>query len=113
MSLTLYIAFSQIGPLLESPSPTPTNVNLEVALRQQLDRLDATAKAADVEAGRLMAMEMSPFIGDESALGGVKGKVRDWLVQNTIRSDPEVRDALGGLLKRRRVDAPAGARGNR
>jgi hypothetical protein len=113
MSVTLYIAFSQIGPLLETPSPVPSGANPEVALRQQMDRLEATAKAADTEATRLMAMDMSPFIGDEQVLTGVKDKVRDWLVQNTIRSDPEVRDALGNLLKKRRVDAPAGARGNR
>ncbi|TVY54833.1 Chaperone protein DnaJ [Lachnellula suecica] len=115
MSVTLYIAFSQIGPLLASQAAAnaPAAANPEVALNQQLDRLEATARAADTDATRLMAMDMSPFVGDEAALNGVKGKVRDWLVQNTIRNDPEVRDALGNLLKRRRVDAPAGARGNR
>jgi hypothetical protein len=113
MSITLYIAFSQIGPLLQPPSAMPQNANSEVVLRQQLDRLEATAKATDVEATRLMGMEMSPFVGDPQGLKDVKGKVKEWLVQNTIRSDPEVRDAIGTLLKRRRVDAPAGARGNR
>ena len=82
-------------------------------LRHQLDRLEAAAQATDVEATRLMGMEMSPFVGDPQGLKDVKGKVKEWLVQNTIRSDPEVRDAIGTLLKRRRVDAPAGARGNR
>lgn len=71
------------------------------------------AKAADVEATRLMGMEMSPFMGDAAALKDVKGKVKEWLVQNTIRSDPMVRDAIGNELRKRRVDAPAGARGNR
>ncbi|RDL38952.1 uncharacterized protein BP5553_03292 [Venustampulla echinocandica] len=113
MSITLYIAFSQIGPLLQPPSPIPANATPEAALRSQLDRLEATSKAADVDASRLMGMEMSPFVGDQQALKDVKGKVKEWLVQNTIRADPEVRDALGNLLKRRRVDAPAGARGNR
>lgn len=108
-SLTLYIAFSQIGPLLQ---PTSAQAQGQQNVDMQLQRLENTAKATDVEVSRLMAMEMSPFVGDEQALNGVKGKVRDWLVQNTIRSDPEVRDALGNLLKRRR-NAPAGARGNR
>ena len=110
MSVTLFIAFSQIGPLLHPPSPISDNS--EQATRQQLDRLENTAKAADMEASRLMGMEMSPFVGDEQALKEVRGKVKEWLVQNTIRNDPEVRDALGNLLKRR-VDAPTGARGNR
>ena len=115
ISITMYIAFSQIGPLLQPPSQSniPANATPEVQTRQQLDRLEAIAKIADTEAARLMSMEMSPFVGDQEALKDVKGKVKEWLVQNTIRSDPEVRDALGTLLKRRRVDAPAGARGNR
>jgi len=113
LSVTLFIAFSQIGPLIQPPTATAAAANSEIALKQQLDRLEVTAKAADVEATRLMAMEMSPFVGDHEALRDVKGKVKEWLVQNTIRSDPEVRDALGTLLKRRRTDAPVGARGTR
>jgi hypothetical protein len=113
MSVTMYIAFSQIGPMLQPPSPVPANANPEMALRQQLDRLDMMAKAVDVESTRLMGMEMIPFGGDPQATNSIKGKVKEWLVQNTIRQDPEVRDAIGTTLKRRRTDAPAGARGNR
>ncbi|RFU26238.1 hypothetical protein B7463_g10100, partial [Scytalidium lignicola] len=112
-SVTLYMAFSQIGPLLQPVTATPQANNPELALRQQLDRLEATAKAADLEASRLIGMEMSPFVGDATVLKDVQNKVKTWLVQNTIRADPEVRDAIGTMLKRRRVDAPAGARGNR
>jgi hypothetical protein len=111
LSITLYIAFSQIGPLLQPPTAADTTP--EAALSTQLQRLEATAKSADVETTRLMGMEMSPFAGDVEALKDMKGKVKEWLVQNTIRNDPEVRDAMGNLLKKRRVDAPAGARGNR
>jgi len=85
----------------------------EQMLQQQIERLDQTARAADVEATRLIAMEMAPFIGDRDAIGGVQSKVKEWLVQNTIRSDPMVRDALGNVLRKRRTDAPVGARGNR
>jgi hypothetical protein len=112
MSITMYIAFSQIGPLLQPPTPG-NSPNPELALKQQLDRLEATSKAADVEATRLMGLEMSPFVGDAAALKEVKTKLSGWLVQNTIRSDPMVRDAIGNELRKRRVDAPAGARGNR
>lgn len=113
MSITLYIAFSQIGPLLQSPEQARQQGDQEANLRQQLDRLEMTAKATDLEATRLMGMEMVPFIGDQHALNQVQGQVKEWLVQNTIRNDPEVRDAIGNLLQRRRADAPAGARGNR
>lgn len=113
ISITMYIAFSQIGPLLQSPEAARLQGDPEVVLRQQLDRLDQSIKAADVEATRLMEMERAPFAGDPQALTEVQGKMKEWLVQNTIRSDPEVRDTLGKLFKKRRVDAPAGARGNR
>ena len=113
MSITLFIAFSQIGPLLQPLTQTPQFASLEQQLKLNLDRLEAQAQAADTDATRLMAMEMSPFVGDQQALKGVKGKVTSWLVQNTIRNDPVVRDAIGRSLQRRRPDAPAGARGNR
>jgi DnaJ domain len=111
LSITLYIAFSQIGPLLQPPTASANSP--EAAVNAQLLRLEGTARAADIEATRLLGMDMSPFAGDPGAIKDVKGKVKEWLVQNTIRNDPEVRDTLGNLLKKRRVDAPAGARGNR
>ncbi|QSZ33371.1 hypothetical protein DSL72_002959 [Monilinia vaccinii-corymbosi] len=113
MSVTLYIAFSQIGPLLEPPARASPNENPETALKQQLDRLENIAKAVEVDASRLQGLEMIPFANDPQAMQDIKGKVKEWLVQNTIRSDPEVRDAMGTVLKRKRTDAPAGAKGNR
>jgi len=112
LSVTMYIAFSQIGPLLQSRPGAAQAANSDMALKQQLDRLQATAKATDIETTRLVEMEMGPF-RDEQAAGILKGKVKEWLVKNTIRNDPEVRDAIGKTFKRRRADAPAGARGNR
>lgn len=85
----------------------------EEQLQRQVERMAQLAGAADVEASRLMAMGMAPFVGDAEAIRDVQKKTSEWLVNNTIRSDPEVRDALGNVLKRRRTDAPAGARGNR
>ncbi|PQE25673.1 hypothetical protein CJF30_00000374 [Rutstroemia sp. NJR-2017a BBW] len=113
LSVTLYIAFSQLGPLIQPPTAAAQNGNAEQVLQQQLDRMDQTAKAVEVDASRLQALEMVPFVEDPQAMKEVKGKVKEWLVQNTIRSDPEVRDAMGTVLRSRRTDAPAGARGNR
>jgi len=113
ISVTIYIAFSQIGPLL-NPAAAAQTSNPELALKQQLDRIEATARAADLDATRLVSMEMTPFVGDQDALNDVKGKVRNWLVDNTIRNDPEVRDALGTVMQvKKRQNAPAGARGTK
>lgn len=61
------------------------------------------------EARRLLAMDMAPFAGDESGTKELRGRVREWLVNNTIRSDPEVRDAMGRAVAKRRTGAPPGA----
>lgn len=111
-AVTLFIALSQLGPLL-APQTAAKSGSEEEQLQRQVERLAQVAGATDVEASRLMAMEMAPFVGDEDAIREVQKKTSEWLVSNTIRSDPEVRDALGNVLKRRRTDAPAGARGNR
>uniref|UniRef100_L2FTB4 Membrane associated protein n=1 Tax=Colletotrichum fructicola (strain Nara gc5) TaxID=1213859 RepID=L2FTB4_COLFN len=78
-----------------------------------LQRLENLVRGLDGEANRLLDMEMTPFMGDKEALSSVRAKVKDWLVQNTIRADPMVRDAMGNSFRKRRVDAPAGAKGNR
>ncbi len=64
----------------------------------------------EAEAGRLLAMDMAPFAGDEPGTKELSGKVREWLVNNTIRSDPEVRDAMGRAVAKRRTGVPSGAR---
>ncbi|KAG7119471.1 Chaperone protein DnaJ like [Verticillium longisporum] len=100
-SITLYIAFNQLGPLIDE------------SLHQGLERLDALAHGLDHDAAKLLSMEMVPYAGDAEALGAVRAKVKDWLVQNTIRADPMVKDAVGNSIRRRRTDAPAGAKGTR
>ncbi|KAI1389796.1 uncharacterized protein F4822DRAFT_214064 [Hypoxylon trugodes] len=112
LSITLYIAFSQIGPLLQQQSVKPGEAS-EKALRQSLDRLEQTARSMDVDATRLMELEMAPFAGDPEVINSMRTKLKEWLVQNTIRADPMVKDALGKSFQKRRVDAPAGAKGNR
>jgi hypothetical protein len=117
--VALHIALSQVGPLLGADTSQGRiavrdgDEDDAAALRQGLERLEAAARGLDADAGRLLDMELMPFAGDAELQAGMRAKMRDWLVQNTIRSDPMVRDALGRMLRKRRVDAPAGARGNR
>lgn len=108
-TITLFIAISQLGPLLEDPQRAPLQ-NTESSHQQQINRLTQVARGNDVEATRLLALDMAPFAGDEQALKDVKGKMKEWLVQNTIRADPEVRDAVGKVMGRRRDGPVSGAR---
>lgn len=116
ITITAYIALSQIGPLLARHLGTSNPAgddDDEKALRQGLDRLDGMTKALDEDVSRLMEMEMAPYRGNHEATANLQGKMKEWLVQNTIRADPMVRDAVGTSYRKRRMDAPAGARGNR
>ena len=82
-------------------------------MKQNLDRLEEIAGLTKREADRAVMLEMVPYMGDEQAMGALQGKMKSWLVQNTVRSDPMVRDALGRSLQKRRTEARAGAKGNR
>jgi len=115
LTITFYIALNQIGPLVAVmiTGPEKSEEQDEKALRQSLNRLEILAKQLDGDALRLLDMEMAPFKGDTEATSNLQGKMREWLVQNTIRADPMVRDAMGTSLRKRRVDAPAGAKGTR
>ncbi|KAH6609621.1 membrane associated chaperone [Trichoderma cornu-damae] len=115
LTITIYIALSQIGPLLvmdTSPSKRAVG-NEDALLLQGLSRLEDITGQFDADAARLMDMEMAPYKGDAEATSNLQGKMREWLIQNTIHADPMVRDAMGTELRKRRVDVPAGAKGNR
>ena len=115
LCITLYIALSQIGPLLNPQAQQERKIaeGGEAALHEGLHRLEVVTRSLDADAARMLEMELNPFAGDPDVLANLRGKIREWLVQNTIRADPMVRDALGNSFKKRRIDAPVGAKGNR
>lgn len=107
LMLSFFIALSQIGPLLFAP--TPGNDGKDIS-GQQLDRIDVLAKTADQEVTRLLNLELTPFAGDPASMQDLRTAMRTWLVDNTVRSNPQVRDAIGRVLESRRTGAPTGAR---
>lgn len=113
MSVTVYIAFSQIGPLLQAATQSPQSSDPEVQLRQNLNRLEATAQSTDLELARLIKLNVAPFAHDPQTRNSLQSKISNWLVKNTVQNDPMVRDAIGRGYNKRREDAPAGAKGNR
>ncbi|KAL8731848.1 MAG: hypothetical protein Q9166_003132 [cf. Caloplaca sp. 2 TL-2023] len=106
---TFFIALGQLSPLFAAQS-RPASSSSSAFDEQHLQRLEQLAQSTEVETGRLLALEMAPLVGDETGQNDMKGRVREWLVQNTIRADPEVRDAMGRAMQKKRVGAPAGAR---
>jgi hypothetical protein len=112
VAIAIYIAFGQLGPILQAGRNREVAAG-EKALQQNLDRLEQVARGVDTDATRLMELEMAPFANDPEVVQDMRSKLKEWLVQNTIRADPMVRDALGRELQKRRVNAPAGARGTK
>ncbi len=94
---------------MQNPQKPPLQ-NTELSQQLQLDRLTQIARGNEAEATRLLALDMAPFVGDDQALNDVRGKMKEWLVQNTIRADPEVRDAVGRVMGNRNDGAALRAR---
>jgi len=100
LAITFFIALSQLGPILQGPQAAAAGGDAVSA--QQLDRVDALTKATDQEVTRLMGLEVMPFAGDQTSTRDLRTSLKEWLVQNTIRNDPEVKVAVGRVLDRRR-----------
>ncbi|GAB7356052.1 hypothetical protein MBLNU459_g6669t1 [Dothideomycetes sp. NU459] len=111
LTLTFFIALSQIGPVLQSPLSSQGN-GAQIQ-GQQLDRMDMDLRTADQEVSRLLGLELTPYAADESTMNELRSSMRRWLVDNTVRSNAEVRTAIGRVLERRRAGVPAGAQGAR
>ncbi|KAI4751794.1 membrane associated DnaJ chaperone-like protein [Aureobasidium sp. EXF-12344] len=111
--LTAFIAFSQIGPLLSSPETAAAEAEQNQVSQQQLQRLGALGQALESEANMLMGLEMTPFANDEAAMREMRGRMKRFLVDNTVRSNVEVRNAMGEAIARRRQGVPHGAVGAR
>ncbi|KAG5983575.1 hypothetical protein E4U55_007817 [Claviceps digitariae] len=117
LTLTIYFALSQMASLLapaSSKKNKSTGEDSKQAVHESLAALEAISKQLDTDTGRLMDMEVAPFKGDTAVVDNLRGQMREWLVQNTIRADPMVKDALRTTLKAsRKHTSRVGDRGSR
>lgn len=105
LSVTFFIAMNQLSPLLhpEDPATGAAKATTSDGIPLQLlDKLDALTQSTDAEISRLTGLELSPFLGERKRMQELRGGLKEWLVQNTIRNDPEVKAAVGRTLARRR-----------
>lgn len=100
--VTIFIAMSQLAPLLKDSRGVVASGDAVPA--QVLDRLDLTTRATDQEIDRMMALELAPFASEDREMKGLRTGLRSWLVQNTIRNDPELRAAMNRVMERRRQE---------
>ncbi|KAH9842122.1 DnaJ molecular chaperone homology domain [Teratosphaeria destructans] len=107
LGVTFFIALAQLGPLFKDPAAVSAQ-NGDAVPPQLLDMIDALARATDQEVSRLTGLELMPFAGDQRDRTELRSSLKEWLVQNTIRSDVEVKRAMGEALERRRRDGASG-----
>lgn len=112
ITLTTSIAISQLGPLARDPRKQSGPITVE-SLAPQLDILAALVQTADNEASAILTQELLPFDSDPSMQKQLKKKLQDWIVESVIRSNPNVRNAVGEVIQQRRANAPAGAKGTK
>ena len=106
IAVAFFIALSQLGPVLKGPDTLAgTDENVDPKL---MDRLSVLGHATDQEVTRLMGLELTPFAEGEEGKRELKVTLKEWLVQNTMRNDPEVKAAIGAVLTRRRQEGLVG-----
>ncbi|KAK5109418.1 hypothetical protein LTR62_007084 [Meristemomyces frigidus] len=98
--LTFFIAMSQLGPVLQRQQASVADG--DGVPTRLLERMDGLAKATDQEVTRLVGLELMPFAGDQASQRELRTSLKEWLVQNTIRNDPEVKGAIAQVLDKRR-----------
>lgn len=103
IATTFFIAMSQLGGTLQDPKQAAVGDG-SVVSPQQLKRLDGIGGAIDQELSRLLGFELTPFVTEQTAAKELRTTLKDWLVQNNLRSDPEVKMAIERHFERRRQE---------
>ncbi|KAG0644061.1 hypothetical protein HOY80DRAFT_879137 [Tuber brumale] len=109
---TTFIAISQLAPLFQQGRAITGPLTAE-ALDPQFDRMATLLHRTDTEASTILTQELLPFDADPVIQKVLKKKLEEWMIESAIRSAPEVRDAVGKVIQRRRTDAPTGAQGTK
>ncbi|KAF2758720.1 hypothetical protein EJ05DRAFT_510613 [Pseudovirgaria hyperparasitica] len=78
---------------------------------KQINEIVTTQTSLNMDGMRLLQMETAPFQGDERQMKELQERMSDWILQNAVRADAKVRNAVGQQIMKRREGAPAGARG--
>jgi hypothetical protein len=103
LTLTFFIALSQLDPLLRDPQKQNLEETGPAIMAQRLNHINVLTNAAEAELGRLLSMELMPFVGEPSSANVLRSSLKEWLVQNTVRNDPAVKAAAAKVLEEKRV----------
>lgn len=97
ISMSLNIFISQLAP-----PRAPASAAKDLQMQQQVMHLAQAAGRLDAESGGLLQLGMSPFKGDVEKSEILKTEMKESLITAALRNQPEVREAVQGVLERRR-----------
>ncbi|PSR75951.1 hypothetical protein BD289DRAFT_379024 [Coniella lustricola] len=133
MSISLSIALNQLLPMLSADTRTGHvrlrrhgggSDNDTAKTAASLDELERSVQGVHEEAKHTVQLAATPFLahgvdadGNDAGngLALLRERVKRWLVDNTVRSDPMTKAAIHARVttgRRRREGVPAGAQGN-
>ena len=113
ISLTQFLAL--LTPLYRidpENASKPTN-DTDESRHAQLDRLSQFVAESNKDANRLLELESVPYRDNEKAKSELREALKKYMVQNVVHQEKEVRNAMGEVMRRRRVGAPHGAQGTK
>lgn len=93
--------------------PSAPTDDSEESRHKQLDRLSAVVEAGNQDVTRVLELESTIFKDNERAKGELREAMKKFMVNNVVHQEPEVRNAIGQRIGRRRADAPHGAQGTK
>ena len=105
--ITFFVAMTRLIPLLRAPDAVSGTE--EQKLTAYAEKLEKTIGRNIVESTRLLGLDFAPFrsAAEDSAgqsgnqLGNLKEKLKQWMITNTVRGDPQVNRAFGAAVARR------------
>ena len=97
MSISLNIFISQLAP----PGPR-TKADQDRQTQQQIAHINQVAMRTDAEAGGLLSLGFAPFRGDKEKVEMLRRGMKEGMVMGAVRNSPEVREAVGRVIERRK-----------
>jgi hypothetical protein len=98
---------------IDPSKPAKPTGDMEDARHKQLDRLSALVSESNNDANRLLELESIPYRDNEKAKSELREALKNYMVQNVVHQEKEVRNAMGEVMMRKRTGVPHGAQGTK
>jgi hypothetical protein len=102
VSITIHIFISQVTPPEFSKASSAADSLLSAQTLQRLGQLVQLSRITDTEATRLLQLGFAPFRGDRESIVTLRRGMKEGLVLGSVRSNPEVQEAVAQVRQRRR-----------